>query len=232
LTGSVPDQQANDLERYTHKVISGPGIWKWEHYYEIYDRHFSRFRNKPGLNVLEIGIYSGGSLGMWRDYFGPQCTIYGIDIEESCKVYESNNVKVFIGDQADRNFWKQFKKEAPAIDIVIDDGGHQPTQMMVSFEELFPQLNPGGIYLCEDIAGKFHRFAAYVNGLCNQLNVSPLVHDYSNNERRLSVKATDFQSAVHSVHIYPFVAVVEKRTSPIKEFLAPKRGTEWQPFIT
>ena len=36
------------------------------------------------------------------------------------------------------------------------------------------------------------------------------------------VKASPFQSVVHSIHIYPFVAVVEKRSAPIAEFVAPK----------
>ena len=33
------------------------------------------------VTVLEVGIYSGGSLLMWRDYFGADCTIYGVDIQ-------------------------------------------------------------------------------------------------------------------------------------------------------
>jgi hypothetical protein len=220
----------NALHSYFENVRTGPGVWKWEHYFEVYDRHFSKFRNRP-MNVLEIGIYSGGSLGMWRDYFGPQCTVYGVDIEESCKLYERDGVRVFIGDQADRDFWSRLKREVPPIDIIIDDGGHEPVQMLVTFEELFPHLNPGGVYLCEDIHGKFHRFSAYINGLSNQLNSSPLVEDFNNPERRIVAKATSFQGTVQSVHTYPFIAIVEKRSAQIKEFVAPKRGTQWQPFM-
>jgi hypothetical protein len=223
---STPPPQS-DLQRYFNSVQSGPGIWKWTHYFEIYDRHFSKFRNKP-VNILEIGIYSGGSLEMWKSYFGAGCTVYGVDIEESCRVYEAQGIRVFIGDQADRNFWKQFKQDAPKIDIVIDDGGHSPIQQLTSFEELFPHLRPGGVYLCEDVHGKAQGFSAYVNGLSSQLHdCTNMNEDFENNEHRLSVKASPFQSAVHSIHVYPFIAIIEKRTAPVMEFIAPKHGTQW-----
>jgi hypothetical protein len=227
-TGSPSPQ--NDLQRYFDAVQSGPGIWKWQHYFAVYDRHFSKFRNKP-VNVLEIGIYSGGSLGMWKSYFGAGCTIFGVDIEDSCRAYEADNVRVFIGDQADRDFWTRFKEDAPKIDIVIDDGGHLPEQQLTSFEELFPHLSAGGVYLCEDIHGKDQSFSAYLCGLSCQLHASPMEQDFADNERRLSVKASPFQGAVHSVHVYPFIGVIEKRPAPVAEFVAPKHGTQWQPFL-
>ena len=225
---STPPQ--SDLQHYFDGIQTGPGIWKWKHYFEVYERHFSKFRNNP-VNVLEIGIYSGGSLEMWKSYFGAGCTVYGVDIEESCRAYEAQGIRVFIGDQADRNFWRQFKQDAPKIDIVIDDGGHLPIQQLTSFEELFPHLRPGGVYLCEDLSGKMHRFSAYVSGLSAQLHAwADGNEDFANNERRLSVKTTPFQCAVHSIHVYPFIAIIEKRTAPVTEFVAPKHGTQWQPF--
>lgn len=227
---SLTPSPQNDLQRYFDGIQSGPGIWKWKHYFDVYDRHFSKFRNKP-VNVLEIGIYSGGSLGMWKSYFGTGCTVYGVDIEESCRAYEAQGVRVFIGDQADRNFWRRFKQDTPKIDIVIDDGGHLPLQQLTSFEELFPHLSPGGVYFCEDIHGIAPGFSAYVSGLSSQLHAGPLEHDFANNERRLSIKASPFQSAVHSIHVYPFIAIIEKRPAPVTEFVAPKHGTQWQPFL-
>src|SRR5579864_8038519 len=142
----------NPLREFFDSHQEGRGIWKWNHYFDIYHQHFSRFRGR-NVRVLEIGIYSGGSLEMWRDYFGSGCQIYGVDIEPACKAYERDSVKVFIGDQGDRNFWKKFKQEVPAVDIVIDDGGHLTEQQIITFEELLPHLQPNGIYLCEDLHG-------------------------------------------------------------------------------
>ena len=36
------------------------------------------------------------------------------------------------------------------FDIIIDDGGHTMEQQIASIETLFPALNEGGVYLCED----------------------------------------------------------------------------------
>ena len=50
-----------------------PGIWKWDHYFDAYHRHLSKF-NKP-INMLEIGVLGGGSLEMWKGYFQAGSTI-------------------------------------------------------------------------------------------------------------------------------------------------------------
>ncbi|CAH1785745.1 unnamed protein product, partial [Owenia fusiformis] len=75
-------------------------VMKWNHYFDIYHRHFARFRNKE-MTLLEIGVRNGGSLKMWRDYFGPGVQIYGIDIDAKTKRFENKleGVKIIIGDQ-------------------------------------------------------------------------------------------------------------------------------------
>jgi hypothetical protein len=226
-----PQAWPNPLRAFFESHKEGPGIWKWNHYFDIYDQHFSRFRNR-NVRVLEIGIYSGGSLEMWRDYFGPQCQIYGIDIEPACRAYEGDSVRVFIGDQGDRNFWKEFKREVPTVDIVIDDGGHYTAQQITTFEELLPHLQPGGVYLCEDVHGIVNPFASYICGFAMNLNACERKEDNVNdNDRRLVYGTTSLQSAVRSVHLYPYVTVVERTDAPVSELIAPKHGTQWQPFL-
>jgi hypothetical protein len=131
----------NPLEQFFDSHTEGQGIWKWRHYFEIYHRHFSRFVGKE-VHVLEIGVYSGGSLAMWKHYCGPQSKIYGVDIEAACKAYEDAQVKILIGDQADPSFWKKVIREVPQLDIVIDDGGHQAHQQIATMEALLPHLSP------------------------------------------------------------------------------------------
>ncbi len=97
--------EPNPVLKYFSEHREGRGIWKFNHYFEAYERHFARFRGQE-IHILEIGIYSGGSLEMWQTYFGSRCKIYGVDIEPRCNAYQSESVRVFIGDQADRNFWK------------------------------------------------------------------------------------------------------------------------------
>src|SRR5690348_8554452 len=78
--------RTNPLWNFFQNRTNGAGIWKWEHYFEIYHRHLPKFVGL-GPNVFEIGIYSGGSLEMWRSYFGEESRIYGVDIEPACKSY-------------------------------------------------------------------------------------------------------------------------------------------------
>jgi hypothetical protein len=221
--------EPNPLADYFRAHKTGPGIWKWEHYFDIYHRHFARFRDRE-VHVLEIGIYSGGSLNMWQQYFGTECRIYGVDIEPACRTYESDRVRVFIGDQQDRAFWQMFKKEVPRVDIVIDDGGHQVEQQIATLEELLPHLQPGGVFLCEDLYGPYNRFACYVGGLALQLNPAVLTSE-DPDKRQAVVKPSAFQSAIHSVHCYPYVTVIEKHEQSTSEFVLSKHGTEWQPFL-
>jgi hypothetical protein len=217
----------NQMAAYFESHQEGPGIWKWRHYFDIYHRHFNRFVGRK-VHVLEIGIYSGGSLLMWKEYFGENAKIYGVDIHESCRAFEDERTKVFIGDQADRSFWAEVRKTAPLIDIVIDDGGHLPEQQLVTLEELLPHVRPGGVYFCEDIHDNFNDFAAYVQGLSDNLNefhrwnVGSLVPDAH------STPST-FQAAINSLHLYPFAVVIEKCDTPLHDLVCSKHGSQWQP---
>lgn len=217
---------ANPLWDYFKNHRDGHGIWKWEHYFDIYHRHLARFVGRK-VNILEIGIYSGGSLEMWRSYFGENSHIYGVDIEEVCKVYESEHVSVIIGDQASREFWSNFRKNVEGIDIIIDDGGHTPEQQQTTLEEMLPYLRPGGVYICEDVHSPFNRFAAYATGLVNELNGMNLIPG-----DLLQSSVSPFQSSIHSIHFYPYVVVIEKRRASLAKLSAPKHGTEWQRFNT
>lgn len=221
----------NLLRAFFDARREGRGIWKWDHYFDLYDSHLRRFRGF-GARVLEIGVYSGGSLELWRDYFGPDSQLYGVDLEEACMRYEDDSTRIFIGDQADREFWTRFRVDVPELDVVIDDGGHLPIQQVVSLEELLPHLRPGGVYICEDVHGTHNRFASYVAGLVQGLNdASAMEADLATPERRLVSPATDFQSSVDSIHCYPYAVVIEKRARQLPELVAPKRGTEWEPFL-
>lgn len=220
-------ERDNPLHRYFDSVTNGPGIWKWLHYFEIYHRHLARFVDRAP-SLVEIGVYSGGSLAMWQHYFGPGAHIHGVDIQPDCRVYASDHVTIHIGDQGDRAFWGEFRDTVEAVDILIDDGGHTPEQQMVTLEEMLPYLSPGGVYICEDVHGINNEFSAYVSSLANQLNAFHPSYD----QRELSSPATPLQSDVHSIHLYPYVVVIEKRPGALSMLQAPKHGTEWQPFRT
>lgn len=78
-------------------------IHKWKHYFPIYERHFKDFVYKP-VTFLEIGCGQGGSLQMWKEYFGPHARIVGIDVNPKCKRFAEDQIEIHIGDQQDQAF--------------------------------------------------------------------------------------------------------------------------------
>jgi SAM-dependent methyltransferase len=216
--------EVTELEEYMEAHQEGPGIDKWKHYLPIYERHFEKFKGRD-VHVVEIGVFSGGSLGMWRQYFGPNCHVYGVDISEACRVYTAEGIDIFIGDQADPSFWTQFMQVVPQVDIVIDDGGHQAFQQIPTLEALLPHIRPGGVYLCEDVHGEYNSYLDYLFGLSRGLHT--FFPHRSKHWKGMS--PTVFQQAIDSFHFYPFVAVIEKRATRLDHLDNLKRGSHWQP---
>lgn len=126
---------------------------KWDSYFEVYERHLNRFVD-TNPTIVEIGVQGGGSIEMWRKYFGEGAKIYGIDIDpritQHADKYDSN-VQFVIGNQGSINFWKSFFDTVGPADIIIDDGGHTMDQQKTSFIHGFPNVRCGGVYICEDI---------------------------------------------------------------------------------
>jgi hypothetical protein len=211
-------RELSPLERYANAHTEGPGLFKWDHYFDIYDRHLSRFRGEA-VHLVEIGVAGGGSLGMWRDYLGPSAHIVGVDIDPECTRFGGDGVDILIGDQGDPAFWGSFVTRYPDIDIVIDDGGHLPAQQAVTLECLLPQIAPGGVYACEDIHGPFQPFQAFIDGLTRPLSDVP--------SGEVLRPANSLQRQVASVHRYPLVTVIEKRAWSRTDFEPKRYGSQW-----
>jgi hypothetical protein len=120
---------------------------KWEPYFDVYETYFAKFRN-TNPTFVEVGVQSGGSMEMWREYFGAGARIFGIDIAP--EVTEVEGTTIIVGDQSDPAFWDQQLPAIGQIDCFVDDGGHTAKQMMVTFEKVWPMIKPGGAYVCED----------------------------------------------------------------------------------
>lgn len=202
----------NDLEKY-FRLNDKRIIHKWQHYFDIYDRHFCKYRNKD-IVILEIGVSQGGSLQMWKDYFGDRAKIFGIDINPICKELEEENIKIFIGSQSDRIFLSDLKTKIPPIDILIDDGGHSMTQQIVSYEELFNHIKEDGVYLCEDLhtsywfeyGGGYKRRGTFIEYSKNFIDS---INAYHSHQKKLKVDS--FTKSVYSIHYYDSIIVIEKK---------------------
>jgi len=115
---------------------------------DLYDQHLRALRDEQ-ITLLEIGVFRGESLRMWRDYF-PLGRIYGVDIDADAMQHEDERIRVFIGSQSDDAFLDNVIAESGEPDIIIDDGSHLASDQIGSLLHLWPHLKPGGYYIVED----------------------------------------------------------------------------------
>lgn len=214
-TGGTMDQQANGsvlidyFENHEHRMIH-----KWMHYFEIYERHFGQFRNQP-ISLLEFGVLHGGSLQMWKHYFGKQAKIYGADINPRCAELAEDQITILLADQESRESLRNICNTLPPFDIIIDDGGHTMLQQKTTFEEMWGQLKIGGIYLIEDMLTSYWpsfgggykdpvNFVEYTKNLIDQLHAWHAVPNSG-------LTVNEFTRTAFSLHYYDSVLVIEKR---------------------
>jgi predicted O-methyltransferase YrrM len=190
-------------------------LFKYMHYFEVYEQYFSRYCNRP-IRMLEIGVFKGGSIQMWKNYFPKGSQIVGIDIDKKCKRFEEDGVAIRIGSQEDADFLKSVNDEFGPFDIVLDDGSHIMEHQIASFECLFPLIAEDGVYMCEDTHTSY--WAAYGGGLYKPDTFIEYSKDlvdevnYGNMDDRTKSRHSQFQGMIKAIHYYDSMVVVEKKT--------------------
>jgi hypothetical protein len=208
-------KQTNPLRAYFE---SGPErlLHKWVHYFDIYHRHLAPYRGRQ-LTVVEFGVYHGGSLRMWRKYFGRRARIVGVDIDPRCAGLAERGTEVVIGDQEDREFLGRLRERLGPIDVVIDDGGHEMAQQIATFEEFWPAVRDGGLYIVEDLHTSYWEefgggwglpgtFIEYAKGLVDEM------HAWHTRER--GHHPSDWTRSIAAMHVYESMIVLEKAAVP------------------
>jgi hypothetical protein len=211
--GPRPDdgQEPSQLESLFWEN-KGVIVHKWHHYLPIYERYFQPWRNRP-LRMLEIGVSKGGSLAMWRQYFGPEAVIFGIDIDPSCAKLDGQNGQVRIGSQADPVFLRKVVAEMGGIDIVLDDGSHVGEHMNASLDFLFPLLSEGGIYLVEDLHTSYWKGWGGGDGEKSGFTktMKTLIDDMHHWYHRGGQRVAGTIDHLAAMHVYDSVVVFEKK---------------------
>jgi len=186
-------------------------IHKWHHYIPIYDHYFSPFRERD-IKLLEIGVSKGGSLQLWRKYFGNKATIFGIDINPECKKYGTLTEHVRIGSQIDESFLQSVIKEMGGVDIILDDGSHHMKHIPATLRFLYPHLNYDGIYMIEDLHTAYWK--KYGGGYDAKNNffkfVMDLVDDMHHWYHPNKIKQAHISKDCSSIHIHDSVVVLKK----------------------
>jgi hypothetical protein len=193
----------------------GRSIHKWPHYFPVYERHLARFAGRSPV-LYEIGVSEGGSLQLWKKYFGPNATIVGIDIDPSCATMEEPQISIRIGDQADHRFLGEVVCEFGPPDIVIDDGSHMPADIRASFSFLYPVLQRDGVYLVEDLHCSY--WTNFDGGLGREgtfiERAKELIDELNGPSAAGAIPVTPFSRTTWSIAFYDSIAIFEKGTFP------------------
>lgn len=135
------------------------------HYANWYENWFLHIKQTV-TNILEIGVYNGGSTRAFHDYF-PNANILGIDLYDKTE-YENNRITTKIVDQGNSeqldNFILECYQQNLEFDIIIDDGSHDVAHQQLTFGKLFKLVKPGGLYIIEDMCTSYFNLGVVLYG--------------------------------------------------------------------
>jgi len=186
-------------------------------YTSRYEMYLEQYRDVE-FNLLEIGVYNGSSIKMWKEYF-PKANIVALDIDPKCKQYEEDRINIHIGDQTDIKFLQDVVKQYGHFEIILDDGGHSWKQQIISFETLFPLLTPGGLYFIEDLHTSYIPKSVWDDYSITGVNYfKNLVDDVNLNGKSFrgykeinGQPLNYFEKNVDYIHFYKSISVIGKK---------------------
>lgn len=162
---------------------------------------------------------------MWRTYFGPLATIFGIDINPDCAGYGGRAGQVRIGSQDDPDFLRAVVAEMGGVDVVLDDGSHIASHQRASFDVLFPLLSDGGLYVIEDLHTSY--WPDYEGGLKRAGTGLEFLKDKIDQMHEQYFKQGMNQpgriAPIGSIQFFDSIAAIEKRSqSPRRVAVSPR----------
>jgi len=106
---------------------------------------------------MEIGVFNGGSLHMWKEYFGDAARIIGVDLNPIALELEKDGFEIYIGNQESADFWLDLKSKVGDVDIILDDGGHKNGQQIATLFYGVELVKNGGVIAIEDTHTSYFR---------------------------------------------------------------------------
>ena len=200
----------NDYLKTTDDRLSS----KWTQYFDIYTRELTRFRARP-VSFLEIGVFRGGSIPMWKAFFAEGSRLSFVDIDPACAELALPGTHVEIGNQADPAFLADLAARHGPFDVILDDGSHVCAHQVASFENLWPHLADGGLYMVEDCHTSY--WPGFGGGYRNEASwieyakrLTDRMHSWYTDQDAL-FPFDPIARELHSVRFYDSITVLEKR---------------------
>ena len=224
------NKESRELTIYKLFKTSKKFSLKWSSYFQVYEKIFSKYRKKK-IKFVEIGIANGGSLFMWKKFFGKNAEIIGIDLNPSAKKMEKYGFKIYIGSQIDPDFWKNFFKKEGKIDLILDDGGHKNLQQISTVHYCLPHVKDGGKIVIEDTVTSYlkkefnnpsrYSFISFCNLIIEMMHRrSSLIH------KKLNI----YSKKIYSINFFESIVVFSinsKKCFKSKE-IYNKSKKEWE----
>ena len=217
---------------------------KSDTYFQVYEELFGKYVGKE-ITFVEIGVLHGGSLLMWREYFGKNARIIGIDLNPNAKQLEKKGFEIFIGSQSDENFWRDFYTKVGKIDILLDDGGHSNSQQIITLNESVPNIKDDGLIVIEDThtsylkkwgnpsKRSFITFSKYIIDVINSR--FPNKEIKSKNDFRNKIYSISFYESIVSLNINSSKSIsttLVKNNDNDMQNIVDLRSTDYFPLIS
>ena len=159
-------------------------------YYTLYSDYLHKKRMEV-KKVLEIGVLTGYSMLLWREYF-PNAEIVGIDVDlgqkwmgksarDVCK--DKDRITLIEDDGTSKKVAKEIGEKYGKFDLIIDDGSHHPTHQIISLIYYLPYLKLDGLFVVEDIIIETQRdYLGFFNNieLNGEVKLVKLFEDFYN----------------------------------------------------
>ena len=142
--------------------VTGPSTIGGHMYHYMYAIFLMPLRYQENAKMLEIGLGCGMNYGagasakLWRTVL-PNVELWEADVNEACLKHHAGSlrelgVNTLHGDQSSNDTLKNWlTKSGGGFDAIIDDGSHRNSDIMKTFDILWPSVKPGGVYFIEDL---------------------------------------------------------------------------------
>ena len=215
---SLNTKKINELNIKSKKINLNSNIFKifsevekfttkWESYFNVYEKIFQSYKGKK-ITFVEVGVSTGGSLQMWRKYFGENARIIGVELNPEAKKLEADGFEIFIGNQSDPSFWKKFYEAVGNIDILLDDGGHKNIQQISTVHNSLPFINNNGLIVVEDTHASYlseFKNPSYFSFIsyCNKI-----IESIHRRCTAINKKTNIYSNKIFSVNFYESITVL------------------------
>lgn len=199
------------------------------HYEESYPIYLEKFKDKK-TSILEIGLMHSASLRLWLDLF-PNMYIYGLD--KGARDEQSERYSILRCDQSRISALKRCKEKIKhTVSIIVDDGSHIPEHQLLTFNEYFPILEVGGVYIIEDVETSYWTKGACYGyhtryGKGHEKSIIEIFKEAIDGVNYEFSKSSDgrvkHQKEIESICFHKNCIIITKREPESREYRFPKK---------